>query len=176
MQTYLVHSREPLRAARELGLFRFAGLHIVMGGLLLSALVHPWFYALLAFDGIFGILSAAEYALPPLFWWIGILNLISGYVTGVGLGCVAVVHRGRWRLAASTLFMPLYWLLISAAAYRAVGQLVTAPYRWEKTEHKARTAASSAPAAPVATAYRIRPSSGLLRGRASRNGVLPQEA
>ncbi len=176
MQTYLVHSREPLRAARELGLFGFAGLHIVMGGLLLSALVHPWFYALLAFDGIFGVLSEAEYALPPLFWWIGILNLVSGYATGVGLGCVAVVQRGRWRLAASALFMPLYWLLISAAAYRAVGQLVTAPYRWEKTEHKARSATSPATVTTAAMTYRIRRSRDLLRGRAARNGKLAQEA
>ena len=142
MQTYLVHARQPLRAARELGFVRFAGMHILMGGLILSALVHPWFYALLAADGIFGILSAADYALPPVFWWIGIFNLVSGYVTGVGLGCVAVIRRRRWRLAASALLMPLYWLLISVAAYRALAQLVTAPYRWEKTEHKARTPAS----------------------------------
>lgn len=31
--------------------------------------------------------------------------------------------------------MPLYWLLISAAAYRALWQYATAPFKWEKTEH-----------------------------------------
>ena len=32
-------------------------------------------------------------------------------------------------------YMPLYWLLISAAAYRAVWQFMTARFEWEKTEH-----------------------------------------
>ena len=176
MQTYLVHARQPLRAARELGFVRFAGMHILMGGLILSALVHPWFYALLAADGLFGILSAADYALPPVFWWIGIFNLVSGYVTGVGLGCVAVIRRRRWRLAASALLMPLYWVLISVAAYRALAQLVTAPYRWEKTEHKARTPASPTNLAAVTTTYRVRPSLGLLRSRTGRLRVPHQEA
>jgi hypothetical protein len=32
--------------------------------------------------------------------------------------------------------MPVYWLLISAAAYRAIWQFATARrFEWEKTEH-----------------------------------------
>ena len=31
--------------------------------------------------------------------------------------------------------MPVYWLLISAAGYRALVQLFTRPHHWEKTEH-----------------------------------------
>jgi hypothetical protein len=34
--------------------------------------------------------------------------------------------------------MPLYWLLISFASYRAVWQLLRQPFLWEKTEHRAR--------------------------------------
>jgi hypothetical protein len=151
-------------------------MHILMGGLILSALVHPWFYALLAADGIFGILSAADYALPPVFWWIGIINLVSGYATGVGLGFVAVIRRRRWRLAASALLMPFYWLLISVAAYRALAQLVTAPYRWEKTEHKARTPASAKNLGEVTATYRIRPTPGLLRSRTGRRSPQSHEA
>ena len=139
MQTYLVHTREPLRAAHELGLVRFVGMHILMGGLLLSALVHPWFYVLIAFDMAYGVLSAAEYALPHVFWWIGAFNLVAGYVTGVALGSIAVMRRRHRRLAVSAFFMPIYWLLISIAAYRALIQLISEPYRWEKTEHRART-------------------------------------
>jgi hypothetical protein len=47
--------------------------------------------------------------------------------------------------------MPLYWLLISVAAYRALWQFMTAPFTWEKTEHglvargnRARVAATTA--------------------------------
>ena len=37
----------------------------------------------------------------------------------------------------SALFMPVLWLLMSVAAYRALYQLVHDPYLWEKTEHGA---------------------------------------
>jgi hypothetical protein len=33
------------------------------------------------------------------------------------------------------LLMPVYWLLISVAAYRAVYQFARNPYLWEKTVH-----------------------------------------
>jgi hypothetical protein len=33
------------------------------------------------------------------------------------------------------LLMPLHWLLLSLAAWRALYQLIRDPYRWEKTEH-----------------------------------------
>jgi hypothetical protein len=31
--------------------------------------------------------------------------------------------------------MPLYWLLMSAAAWAALWQFLVAPYHWNKTEH-----------------------------------------
>jgi len=33
------------------------------------------------------------------------------------------------------LLIPLHWLLLSLAAWRAVWQLIRAPQLWEKTEH-----------------------------------------
>ncbi len=33
------------------------------------------------------------------------------------------------------MLMPIYWLLLSLAAWRALFQLLLDPYRWEKTEH-----------------------------------------
>jgi hypothetical protein len=33
------------------------------------------------------------------------------------------------------LLIPVHWLLLSLAAWRALYQLVRDPYRWEKTEH-----------------------------------------
>ena len=57
---------------------------------------------------------------------------------------VAAARRGRLRLAAHALLMPVYWLAISYAAYRALWQLVWAPYYWEKTEHAGRRVAEVA--------------------------------
>ena len=52
-----------------------------------------------------------------------------------------IASRGFVQQATSRAFliglllMPLYWLLLSLAAWRALFQLLRDPYRWEKTEH-----------------------------------------
>jgi hypothetical protein len=66
--------------------------------------------------------------------------LLAGYALGVGLGAVAVLVRRRERaLLLHAGLTPVYWLLVSLAAYRAVFQLIEAPHLWEKTRHSART-------------------------------------
>jgi len=54
--------------------------------------------------------------------------------------------------------MPIYWLLVSAAAYRAVWQFATARFTWEKTEHglarSMRIPSSNKP--PLATSPKVR--------------------
>ncbi len=112
------------------------GLHVLMGGMLLSAFVHPWFYVLAAYDAVGGTLFAPpEAVIGRSLWWLGLVNLVSGYLTGAALGAVAITRRGRKGLAPQVLLMPVYWLLISFAAYRAAWQFAIAPFFWEKTEH-----------------------------------------
>ncbi len=136
MQTYLVHMREPRRLWNELGGRRFVGFQVLMGGMILSGLVHPWFYVMLGFDLWQGrLLGVPDSVFGQWLLGIGIFNLIAGYVSAIALGTVAAARRGRLRLAAHALMMPVYWLSISFAAYRALWQLVFAPYYWEKTEH-----------------------------------------
>lgn len=138
MQTYIVHMRNPVRFLADLGLLRFIGVQVLMGGMILSCLVHPWFYVALAI----GLASGGYDVLPGpdqhFLYWVGIFNLLAGYVSAMALGAVTVARRGRPMLALSCFAMPLYWLLISCAAYRALWQLMTAPHRWEKTHHRAR--------------------------------------
>jgi hypothetical protein len=116
-----------------------------MGGMILSALVHPWFYVLLAYDLWNGrLLGVPGSAFGQWLLGVGIFNLIAGYVSAIALGTIAAARRGRRRLAAHALLMPVYWLAISYAAYRALWQLIWAPYYWEKTEHAARGAEAPA--------------------------------
>jgi hypothetical protein len=70
-----------------------------------------------------------------VLWTVAWINLAAGYVVSIMVGALSTWRRGQARLALSALFMPLCWLLVSAAAYRAVWQLFTDPYGWEKTEH-----------------------------------------
>jgi cellulose synthase/poly-beta-1,6-N-acetylglucosamine synthase-like glycosyltransferase len=141
MQTYLVHMRAPAATARDLGWLRFFGLQVLMGGLILSALVHPWFYVVAIAELSYGPLRTLHHGtLSDLVMVVGIINLVLGYATGVALGCVAVAGRARLGLAAWAFLMPVYWILISLAAYRALLQLASAPYSWEKTQHRPRAA------------------------------------
>jgi glycosyltransferase XagB len=143
MQTYLVHTRQPWRLTAELGPRGALGFHALMGGLVLSALVHPLFYILLAWQAASGeILAPAETTAGALLWAIAGINLVAGYVTSITVGAVSAWRRGRPTLALSALFMPLCWLLVSAAAYRALYQLAADPYLWEKTEHGQTPAAA----------------------------------
>lgn len=144
MQTYLVHTREPLRMLRELGWFPFLGLQVLMGGLILSALVHPWFYVIAAAEITWGpLLMVEQSSLSKVVTVIGVVNLVLSYVIGAALGCLAVARRGRPQLMLWVLAMPIYWLLISLAAYRALIQLATTPYKWEKTTHRPRATYTS---------------------------------
>jgi glycosyltransferase XagB len=136
MQTYIVHMRAPAKLARDLGGRRFAGFQVLMGGLILSALVHPWFYILLMLDASDGsIFDRGEQAVTQGIWWICAANLAAGYVSAILVGMVAVVQSGQRWLAPYALLMPIYWIAISCAAYLAVLELVSAPFYWEKTEH-----------------------------------------
>lgn len=138
MQTFLVHLRQPARLFRELGARGFIGLNVLMGGMLLSALVHPWFFVLAMSDALNGAMFAPTDGLwNEALWWLGMVNLVAGYLSGALIGAVAAHRRGHTGLVGYVLMMPAYWLLISFAAYRALWQLAVAPYLWEKTEHAA---------------------------------------
>jgi glycosyltransferase involved in cell wall biosynthesis len=136
MQTYLVHTRQPWRLNAELGVRGAVGFHALMGALILSALAHPLFYVLLACHVAWGELFApADSIAGAVVWGVACANLGAGYVTSVLVGALSVWRRGRRDLVLSALFMPAIWLMMSAAAYRALYQLFRAPHLWEKTEH-----------------------------------------
>jgi glycosyltransferase XagB len=136
MQTYLVHTRKPWRLGADLGVRGTLGFHVLMGGLVLMALLHPLFYAVLAYQAASGqLFGPAQSPAGTVLWAMAWLNLAAGYLSAIVVGAVSAWRRGHRGLARSALFMPLCWLLVSAAAYRALYQLATDPYLWEKTEH-----------------------------------------
>lgn len=72
--------------------------------------------------------------------WLHFSALLSGYVISAALGLIGLRRRGLLFTALVLLLMPVHWLLLSAAAWRALLQFCINPYSWEKTEHgRART-------------------------------------
>jgi cellulose synthase/poly-beta-1,6-N-acetylglucosamine synthase-like glycosyltransferase len=136
MQTWLVHMRAPRLLRRELGWRGFVAFQVMLGGTVLSSLVHPWFYVLAALKvsrGAFLAEPASPFGWP--FWLIAWFSLVAGYLAAMALGLRAVQRRGYRTLMKQVPLMPVYWLLISLAAYRALWQYMTARFKWEKTEH-----------------------------------------
>ena len=139
MQTYLVHTRQPARLLRELGPACFAGVHVYSGGLVLSALVFPLFCGLTMLEIWQGGWHPPRGMPGRALWTLAVFNIMAAYMASVLAAVVAAWRRGRIWLTLGAPFMPIYWLLISLAAYRALYQLATAPHFWEKTEHRSRS-------------------------------------
>lgn len=140
MQTYFVRMRHPIRLYKALGLKGFLGFQIMIGGFPLSSLVHPIFYISIFVAALMQPATSGE----KWFEQIGhltfltsfnILVLVSGYSLSILASMVAAANRGLPPLILSALTMPIYWLLISAGAYRALFQLFSNPFHWEKTDH-----------------------------------------
>lgn len=135
MQTWLVHMREPAALLRQVGPAGFAAFHLMVGGNVLAALVHPLFVAALiglAFE------SAGTWSGDRLSVTLGVLYAATaafGYLSSAAIGWLGLSRRGLRSSAWVLALTPLHWLLLSLAAWRALYQLFTAPFAWEKTEH-----------------------------------------
>lgn len=157
LQTFLVAARRPRSLVRELGWWRTLHLVLFVGLTPLLGVLNLWFWSLAllwliarpAF--VQSMYPGVAYHLALAVWVLGNLSVV--YVSVLTL---RVVRRAD--LLTAVLLSPLYWVLMSIAALRAVVQLVTDPFHWEKTTHgladpRATAGAGSTPSgAPAASA------------------------
>lgn len=136
LQTYIVHMRDPLLLLRQLGWRGFVAFQLLIGGSVLAALVHPIFAALLIADIWIGslVFPAGSFA-QSVQQSLVLATLASGYIASGSLAYIGMRRRGTPPTAWVLFTIPVYWLLLSAAAWRAVWKLITAPHQWEKTAH-----------------------------------------
>ncbi len=134
MQTALVYSRNPVAVIRKAGLRQFLGFVLLIAGTPLIFLLQPITIALTAFW-----LISRTHGLEPLFpaWllYISLFNLLIGNALAIYVNMFAVFKRRLHVLVLFALLNPVYWMLHSIAAFKALGQLFTRPYYWEKTVH-----------------------------------------
>ncbi|HEU4476539.1 MAG TPA: hypothetical protein VFR71_07600, partial [Methyloceanibacter sp.] len=97
-------------AVARVGPRGFLAFQVVVGGTILSALVHPWFYVLASFEfGIGKLMAQPESVFGWPFWLIAWFDLSAGYLASMGLGFLAVQCRGYRALLWHIPLMPLYW-------------------------------------------------------------------
>jgi len=130
----LVHSRRPLLLRKQLGTMNFLSFWFVVGGTPLAALLNPIFWLL-------GIVYYAtrSTAIEALFltpvYYLGLLCLLLGNFIFIYMNVFTAVRWGYDGLAKWALLTPLYWILLSIAAYKALHELITRPHYWQKTTH-----------------------------------------
>jgi hypothetical protein len=134
MQTALVHLRTPLKFVRAVGLLPFLGFVIFVLGAVMTSLLAPIFWILsiiLAVAGSAAVLGPYGTSVVAASYF----SLVAGNGVLTLLAMLAPLKRRWFRLAPYGAGVFVYWLLISAAAYRALWQLGARPHHWEKTEH-----------------------------------------
>ena len=147
MQTYLSCMRHPVRLARRMGARSFVSFQLFFGANTLCLLINPVFWVMI-------VVWFATHAgwIPAIFpapvFYLAAFGLLAGNgacMLSLVSGSVARRHYGDVKWA---FLVPIYWLVMSVAAYKALLQLVYKPSYWEKTEHGICQYEPSAPIIP----------------------------
>lgn len=134
MQTWLVYMRQPWRTFRKLGWKGWLGFQAFIGGSFLGPLAFPPLAAMYLF-WLVTRSQALEPLFPPPVLDVSLLLLVIGNGLLAYFHMLAAWHRGRHLLVFCAVQLPVYYLLMSIAAWKALWQLIFRPHHWEKTEH-----------------------------------------
>ncbi len=132
--TWLNHMRDPRQLYRDLGLKGFLSLNILFLGAVASYLAIPLFWAAVIGWAVAGA-SLWPSALPG--WLLGAAGISLGIGQAIMVGCaaLAMMRRGETGLLLWVPSLPVYWTLGALAAWKAVLEVLVAPFWWDKTRH-----------------------------------------
>ncbi|MGD1926510.1 MAG: glycosyltransferase family 2 protein [Paracoccaceae bacterium] len=134
MMTWLSHMRSPAQLWRDLGPGGFVGLNILFLGGAVTYLALPVFWIAV----LIALINGAPILLDPMPGWARTplaMSLIAGQVVMLGCATLALWRRKTLGLLWVLPTLPIYWTLGAAAAWKAVIELIVAPYYWDKTRH-----------------------------------------
>jgi cellulose synthase/poly-beta-1,6-N-acetylglucosamine synthase-like glycosyltransferase len=134
LQTWLVHMRHPRQLARELGLGGFVAFNLFVGGTPLIALLNPVFWSL-TFIWFIAHPPFVAALFPPVLYYTGLLCMTLGNLAFYYATIISARTTGQPKLVLAATIAPVYWAMMSIAAIKALVQLFSVPYFWEKTAH-----------------------------------------
>jgi cellulose synthase/poly-beta-1,6-N-acetylglucosamine synthase-like glycosyltransferase len=131
--TWITHMRNPRALWRELGAKGFLTFNVILLGTLSSFLLAPaiWSFWLLAF----GFEPVFAKLLPDMAWRVLGVSFVASEILQAVLGVVATSGKGHRNLIGWVPTMVFYWPLGTIAAYKAIYELLLAPFYWDKTKH-----------------------------------------
>jgi cellulose synthase/poly-beta-1,6-N-acetylglucosamine synthase-like glycosyltransferase len=137
IQTYFVHMRNLKQFSQNSRRIDMLTFQLVIGGKVLSMLINPILWTLTAtyfiFRDQFGGYIESLY-IAPIFY-IGVISLVLGNFMYLYYYMMGAARQGRPELIVFALFVPLYWLLMSIAAFYALRDFIVRPFHWHKTKH-----------------------------------------
>lgn len=140
--TWLVHMRDPRALWRDLGAWRFWGVQVLFLGTLVQFMLAPllWSFWLVMLGWQHSFLDA--FPSHALMVFVGLFILTEAINLTVGILGTRARHHRHLRLWLPTLHG--YFPLAVLAVYKALWELVSAPFYWDKTNHGKHGAALDA--------------------------------
>ncbi len=133
MVTYLVHMKSPLALLRDLGPLRFLGVQTIFLATFSQFACAPllWSYWISFAGGLHPIELTLGlgtlHSMAMMFLLAEVLNIV--------LGVVAVSGKEHRHLTPFVLTLFIYFTLGALASYKALWELICAPFYWDKTQH-----------------------------------------
>lgn len=142
MQTCMAHARHPLRSLAQMGLPAFGAAIVLSLAPVLAMLGYPFFFL-----GAIWLVASGAWPHPDDL----ALNAVAFTVFAAGIVSMlapplkALRLRGLTHLAPQVALLPVYYVLVSVAAWWALIDFFQRPFHWHKTQHGlARTSRTGA--------------------------------
>ncbi|MFK7881491.1 glycosyltransferase [Roseobacter sp.] len=149
MITYFVHMRHPMQLKRDLGWKRFLGLQTIFLATFSQFAAAPLLWSFwLTFTGA---THPVEITLGSHAIWILIGLFLFSELLSLAMGIFAVSGRSHRHLIPFVPTMMLYFTLGTAASYKALWEMVRAPFFWDKTQHGVSCQTDVRPSRPKCT-------------------------
>ena len=132
MVTFLVHARHPATFTRATGLRGTLCLLLLVAGTPAMYLASSIVWAVWLYTFLGGTISWLH--VPPVLQALNFVIFVIANGSMIAMHAIAGRRRRRG-LAVYALLLPIYWLLHSFAAWRALWHLLVKPDLWEKTPH-----------------------------------------
>ncbi|MFU8898426.1 MAG: glycosyltransferase family 2 protein [Roseinatronobacter sp.] len=137
--TWLVHMRAPRQLWDQLGAWRFFGVQVLFLGTLVQFMLAPllWSFWLMMLG--LGHPLHAQFGSGVMIAFVTVFLLAEAVTISVGL--MALRSRAHRHLRVWLPALHGYFPLAVLAVYKALYELITAPFYWDKTAHSDQSAA-----------------------------------
>ena len=137
IQTYLVHNRRQREFFKNNKIKDFLSFQLVVGVKVISVFINPVMWVITACYFLFRAKTGLfiESLFPGPILYIGVFSLIFGNFLYIYYYMIGASKREYNSLVKYVFLVPLYWLGMSLAAWRAVYEVIFHPHYWYKTAH-----------------------------------------